>query len=40
MSGVLKVGFFPNAASFFLDVPDVRLRILCLPLGEGVTASP
>ena len=27
--------FFPNAAPFFPDVPDVRLRILCLPLGEG-----
>ena len=34
MSGVLAAGFFPNAAPFF-DVPDVRLRILCLPLGEG-----
>ena len=32
MSGVLEVGFFPNAA-LFSDVPDARLRILCLPLG-------
>ena len=35
MSGGTGSGLFSNAAPFFPDVPDVRLRILCLPLGEG-----
>ena len=38
--GCWQRAFFPNAAPFFPDVPDVRLHILCLPLGEGGTAQP
>ena len=34
MSGGTGSGLFPQCRTFF-DVPDVRLRILCLPLGEG-----
>ena len=35
MSGGTGSGLFPQCRTFFSDVPDVRLRILCLPLGEG-----
>ena len=35
MSGGTGSGLFPQCRTFFPDVPDVRLRILCLPLGEG-----
>ena len=31
MSGGTGSGLFPQCRTFF-DVPDVRLRILCLPL--------
>ena len=35
MSGGTGSGLFPQCRTFFSDVPDVRLHILCLPLGEG-----
>ena len=34
MSGGTGSGLFPMPR-LFSDAPDVRLRILCLPLGEG-----
>ena len=40
MSGGTDSGAFSPMPRLFSDVPDVRLRILCLPLGEGGTAQP